>query len=70
LREQQLLCGPAEIQMLCDGPEYSNAEILYHDPSVSCFFSTSNDAGTCLMTTALDAKARLSLRWLRAGNGI
>jgi hypothetical protein len=32
LREQQFLCGPAEIQMLRDRPEYSNAEILYHDP--------------------------------------
>jgi hypothetical protein len=70
LREQQFLCGPAEIQMLCDSPEYSNAEILYHAPFISCFLSNSNQVGTCLMTTALDAKTGLSLRRLRAGDGV
>src|SRR5260370_9409296 len=38
LREQQFFCGPAEVQMLCDGPEYSYAEIFYHD-SIRLLFS-------------------------------
>ena len=29
--EQQFFCGPGEIQMLRDRPEYPYAEILYHD---------------------------------------
>jgi hypothetical protein len=70
LREQQFLCGTAEIQMLCDRPEYSYAEIFYHDPIRLLFRLNSSQVGGCMMITVSNVKNQFSLCWLRAGNRI
>ena len=70
LREQQLLCGPAEVQMLCDRPEYSNAEIFYHD-AIRLLFPFKFQPGLSLLNDHnLYVQTYLSSCWIRAGNGV